>query len=273
MHHCVPRCVSTAFGMYFRGRPDVHYSHERLARLPYFDEIQGHVPEPGVATYIEMRRRILRELLHPELLIPSENDQPADQAPLIFRKEMSYYMLAENGDPLFPLRAIEEYQHTFMTRDPARALASWYKKEQNFSWYETGYESQAQMYRWAKENDGVDPIVIDAADFTADPDGTMSQYCAHLDLVHNPAWLKWDPPVDAKELEIWAHGKWHTEVLNSRGVQKRIHEKNIDISGLPQKIQSMIDRAREPYLEVLSSSNRIRPKAVTADAVQDKVLA
>ncbi len=270
MLQCVPRCVSTAFGMYFMGRPDTHYVHERLARLQHFEELQHHSPEPKIKTAADMRNLIAAELQHPELLLPT--DHPSiDALRLIFRKEMSYYLFAGNGKPIVPLSALHNHQHAFMTRDPARALASHYQKDNQFTWHEAGYESQVRMYRWAQQETGEDPVVVDAGDFTANPDDTMSQFCSHLGLRHDSAYLEWEPPVDAKELKIWAHGKWHKEVEKSTGIHKS-HEKKLDITALPQRVINMIERARDLYEEVLSSSNRIRPKTSAKAAPSESIV-
>jgi hypothetical protein len=62
----------------------------------------------------------------------------------------------------------------------------------DFTLEETGYEEQYRPFGLAVEN-GEDPAVVDAADLTADPEGTIRAYCETLGVEFMPEALSWEP--------------------------------------------------------------------------------
>ena len=167
------------------------YVHDGKKRLPHLDV------DPGRPTsYEAIRSRILE----------------AARTRPVFVKDMCYYVHDRiHDDPDF----IRRMTSTFLVRDPARSIPSYFRLDPGVTLEEIGCEAQYRCFERFREVTGRRPIVIDAADLADDPAGTVRAYCRALGLPYMPEALKWD----AKLPEAWRDvGGWHTDLAGSTGI-------------------------------------------------------
>lgn len=196
-----PRSLSTVTEKIMRQRGDMTVFHE-----PFMADYYTHraprkfaMLETGGETWVDypvMRDRIVR----------------AAQSRAVFFKDMSYYALARlPGDPGFCKRC----KSIFLIRDPRRAIASYWKKDPDFSQEEVGLEAQWRHVEHLNEL-GVEPIVIHAKTLAADPRATLSKVWDWADLPFIEA-FEWDAGETPKG---WDHvAGWHPEVIGSTGLK------------------------------------------------------
>ena len=119
----------------------------------------------------------------------------AEQGPVFF-KDMAYYVVpALFDDPDFASRIT----HSFLIRDPIKALLSYYKLDPDFILEEGGLEAEWRLAEWLRETTGEAPLVIEAEAVQHDPEAAIGAYCRRLGLapvagVHQ--WSRDDVPED-----------------------------------------------------------------------------
>ena len=164
-----PRCVSTAFEFCIRQVKDSKVFHE-----PYY-----------MSYYFGPERQSPRYLSHPVDLKASHEEigkllcQEYDGAELIFSKDMAFYM--ENNFEKLSCKTLKEFQHTFLIRNPTKAIPSLYRvaidKELSgwgyFDPTEAGFRQLFDLYHYVKETFNVIPVVIDADDLLENPKETV----------------------------------------------------------------------------------------------------
>ena len=85
----------------------------------------------------------------------------------VYFKDMAYHVAG-----FMSREFISKFTNTFIIREPTPVIASLSRFWPDFTLEETGYEQQYRLFRIAVEN-GEDPAVVDAADLTGDPEGTI----------------------------------------------------------------------------------------------------
>lgn len=129
----------------------------------------------------------------------------------VFFKDMSYYILARlPEDPTFA-RAC---RNLFLIRDPRLAIASYWKKDPEFSLEEAGLEAQWRHVLHLRDL-GIEPMVVRAEDLAQDPRHVMSLVWdwAGLKFAEAFSWQAGETP------DGWNHvAGWHPEVIGSTGV-------------------------------------------------------
>ena len=160
----VPRSVSTAFERIFVEREDFEVFHEPFAISYYFSE------ERRSDRYLdeESKEQHRPENVLSELLI--DNGKP------VFFKDMAYHTTG-----FMDRDFVENFRNTFLIREPKQTLSSFYKMWPDFTFEEAGYEQLHRLYSYAAEI-GQEPIVVDAADFSANTERAIEAYCAELNI-------------------------------------------------------------------------------------------
>jgi hypothetical protein len=163
----------------------------------------------------------------------------------VYFKDMAYHVVGHmSGD------FVSRFTNTFIIRNPAPVIASLSRFWPDFTLEETGYEQQHRLFELAVEN-GEDPAVVDAADLTADPEGTIRAYCEKLGVPFMPESLSWEPG-EVPEWEMWT--EWHEEVQDSTGIKSQPLEDDTEV---PVGLESVYDRCVTYYEEL--HAQRIRP--------------
>jgi hypothetical protein len=163
----------------------------------------------------------------------------------VFFKDMAYHVAG-----FMSREFVSQFTNTFIIRDPVPVIASLYRFWPDFTLEETGYELQHRLFELAVEN-GEAPAVVDAADLTKDPEGTLRAYCEMLGVPSMPEALSWDPG-EVPDWEMWA--EWHEEAQESTGIKSQPLE---DDTQVPAGLESVYEHCR-PYYEELYE-RRLRP--------------
>lgn len=195
-----PRSLSTVTEKIMRQRGDMTVFHEPFM-ADYYDHRAARpfaMLETGGETWVDypvMRDRIL----------------DAATARPVFFKDMSYYVLARlPDDPGFAQRC----HNLFLIRDPRRTIASYWKKDPEFSLEEVGLEAQWRHVEVLQKL-GVAPKVIQAETLADDPRGVLTPVWDWAGLPFIDA-FKWDADQTPKG---WGHvAGWHPEVIGSTGL-------------------------------------------------------
>ena len=150
--------------------------------------------------------------------------------------------------------------HTFLIRDPERALYSNYKVFRNhyssiqslLSPQSGGLYELYKFYNFIKMKKGVTPIVVDAADLQTHPYETMNSkyYCEAVGIQFDPKMLTWEPATCPNQNDIWAP---HNTVINqSSGFIKVTPEqqKPVSLHELPAEVMAHIENNRPQFEEM-----------------------
>jgi hypothetical protein len=228
----VPRSVSTALERVFVERGDFKVFHEPFSASYYYsperrsDRFAGKEPEEYG------RAEILARLLE-------YREKP------VYFKDMAYHVAG-----FMTREFVSRFTNTFIIRDPAPVIASLNRFWPDFTFEETGYEQQHKLFGLAVQN-GEDPAVVDAADLTADPEGTIRAYCEQLGVEFMPDALSWEPG-EVEGWEMWK--RWHEEATESTGIKGQPLEDDTEVL---QELEGVYERCL-PYYERLHEV-RLRP--------------
>jgi hypothetical protein len=195
-----PRAASTAFLRMMIERGDLTVVHEPLVTL--IDE--GEVPLPGPAGG-EMVARSVGEVLA-QLVLLARHRRVFTKDTLEYR----YQYLFDHPDEIAGMA------HTFIVRDPAKAISSHYAMKPTVTCPEIGYEHQYDLFELARASTGVLPLVICAEQLLDDPRTVVANFCAAVKLPYFPHALTWH----AEDRPEWRRTRrWHIETINSTGFQ------------------------------------------------------
>ena len=229
----VPRSVSTALERVFVERGDFKVFHEPFSASYYYS------PERRSDRYAATEAK--EEFRHEKIL---ERMLEVEEKPVYF-KDMAYHVAGFRSTEL-----ISRFTHTFIIREPAPVISSLNGFWPDFTLEETGYEEQYRLFELAVES-GEDPAVVDAADLTADPEGTIRAYCEKLGVEFIPEALSWEPG-EVPGWEMWTG--WHEEAQDSTGIKSQPLEDDTEV---PAGLESVYEHCL-PYYEELHAK-RLAP--------------
>lgn len=140
----------------------------------------------------------------------------------VFSKDFPYYIM-HMADGEF----LDQFQHTFLVRDPAKVLPSMYAHWDHFTMEETGFVELRQMFELVVERYKSIPPVIDAEDLVAHPAAMTEAYCRAVSIPFIAETLEWEEG-DRQEV-TWFGGDWHDQLKHSTGfVRQNRHYVEID---------------------------------------------
>ena len=192
-----PRNLSTALMYSFGNRADfavvdepfyAHYLRETGLAHPMRDDVLASQPQDA--------DQVIQSLTNPI----SQH---------FYQKHMCQHML-----PSVPRGWINTVKNVFLIRHPARVIASFGAKYEDFGLADIGFSQQLELFEMLRA-EGHTPLVIDSADIREAPEPMLTKLCAALDLSFDPAMLSWPKgghPSDA----IWA-AHWYNAVHSSTG--------------------------------------------------------
>lgn len=234
-----PRSISTAFERVMMERRDFTVLHEPFSYLYYVQKevatiAQQYVDPNHPTDYADIRSHI----------IDSAVDQP------VFFKDMCSHCFEE----LRPdNRFLRRLTNTFLIRDPAKAIASYYAMNSEVTVEEIGIKQLCGIYEQIRSL-GDFPIVIDADDLENDPEGIINAYCKTLGIRFISEALTWESE-NKEEWEIWKD--WHKDAAQSTGICKNVENFAITIDN-SDHLRSFYDD-QMPYYQTLYT-NRIKPQ-------------
>lgn len=81
-------------------------------------------------------------------------------------------------------------QNVFLIRHPARVIASFGAKYEDFGLADIGFSQQLELFEMLRA-EGQSPLVIDSADIRDAPAAMLTKFCKALGLPFDPAMLHW----------------------------------------------------------------------------------
>lgn len=228
-----PRSRSTAFMFMMRQRGDFECFLEPFESSAYRSEdrlFDRLAHEPARAEY--NFATILRALVE------------ASERLQLFIKDHAYYI-----EHLADAQFIGHFQHSFLIRDPAQALPSYFHKWPDLTYPETGYEAQLRLYEKVLEATGRAPPLIDAGDLVRDPAGVIRAYCAALGIPFIESALNWQPPAQNAGAGPWDGGPWHQSLSTSRGFEASAQAHYPDVHD-NARMEEFFERCRPAYRQL-----------------------
>lgn len=149
-------------------------------------------------------------------------------------------------------------QHTFLIRDPKKAISSYFKTSNSLTYKdeflqsEAGFKELCEFYRHVKKITSTSPVVIDAYDLQAKPAETMKQYCKGIGVQFESHMTSWEPgtPISGVN-QCW--DEWVSAVVRSSGIiQVDYTRQRVHLDGLPKEILDCIDECQSYYEEMLT---------------------
>lgn len=204
-----PRAVSTAFLRMMIERGDITVVHEPLVTLT--DE--GKVPVPGTdGGSVEITST--GELL-------AQFKKLAQIRPVFFKDTVEYRYQYLFDHP----EEIADIEHTFIVRDPKKAINSHYHVKPTVACHEIGYEHQYDLFELVRAIKGKPPTVVHAERLLREPETVIGNYCRAVGLPFLPEALQWRP----EDRTEWQRTrKWHLDAIGSSGFSAS--EKQYDIT-------------------------------------------
>lgn len=237
-----PRSTSTAFEWMMRMRGDLVCLHEPFGVACYRADDRRTTrpdqsePEPG-RTYASTWREIRETRQHGR----------------VFSKDFPNYIKHMADDEF-----VDHFEHTFLIRDPAKALPSMFKHWQEFTMDEAGYEALYDMFRLVTERYAAIPPVIDSDDLLDNPAGIVQAYCESAGLTIMPEALEWE---EGRRDEVrWYGGGWHDTLQASTGLKRQPIEQDPSMEDFPF--------LREMYARCLPFYDELFRHRITASGVR-----
>ncbi len=241
---CHPRSMSTAFERMMIERGDVTVVHERFLYLYYV--VQN--PHLVIAQQLESVEPWM-EATFEEIVDGIESE--ATQRPVFF-KDMAVHVhnpKGYNADDAF----LSRFSNAFLIRDPEVTVLSHLKQNPDMVFEEVGYDAQFALFEKVRELTGSDPVVIDAADLEADPEGIVRAYCDAMDIPFIASSLRWGATVPS---QLTAGDPWHVDLFGTTGFGTAVESFDAALRNHPR-----FDEYRErslPFYEAMHA-HRIYP--------------
>lgn len=206
----------------------LYYVHDAKKKLAFFDVDPSHP-----TSYDDIKRKILS----------------AADTKTVFVKDMCYYVADYIMDDSSFLKRVK---HTYLVRDPKKALASYYKLDPELTSEEVGLESQYHQFCLTADLTGEVPTVIDAEDLLKDTERTVRAYCEAVQLPFLEHSLSWSGDLP----DSWRHvAGWHQTLQDSKKIRPTT-EKNIVLEDNP-RLKRLYEH-HSPFYEKLTKY-RLQP--------------
>jgi len=234
-----PRNISTAMMRAWEARGDcavtdeplyAHYLHHTRLPHPGFDEIIGSQSTDW--------REVTRWLTGP----------PPGDRPLWYQKHMTHHLL-----PRIDRDWMGEVRHCFLIRSPREVVASYARAREEMTLEDLGFAQQAEIFRYASDQLGQTPPVMDSRDVLSHPRSMLTQLCAALDVPFTESMLTWEPGLRETD-GVWAK-HWYASVKDSTHFKPYTARE----PEYPAECEPIVARAR-PHYDLLYS-RRIRPES------------
>ncbi|NEO28976.1 MAG: hypothetical protein F6K36_00650 [Symploca sp. SIO3C6] len=172
--------------------------HEPFAYIYYVLEKRG-LPTGMIidAEHPIQFEDIKNQILH------SSKQQP------VFLKDMAYHCYEYLVKDEFFLQNLV---NTFIIRNPAKSIPSYYFLDPKIIEDEIGYQQQYHLFEKIAEFSGQIPVVIDADDLQSHPEEIIASYCQRINIKFIPEALQWRS-FYSKQWDVWKI--WHADVTSS----------------------------------------------------------
>ena len=212
----VPRSTSTAFERMMSQRGDHEIAHEPFGEVWYSIGNDTRPPD----SHIQHRPELSYESVWGELVAAARRGP-------VFMKDFPHYVAHMHdwvvpptgpGDAEVPF--LDAFNHSFLIRDPAKALTSMYGQWTDFTLDETGFTEQRELFDLLTQRTGSPPPVIDADDMLDDPHGVTAAWCEAVGIDYKPEALEWDTG-KASDMTWYEGGTWHANLAGSTTLSRQ----------------------------------------------------
>ena len=187
--------------------------------------------------------------------------QDFDDKEFVFIKDMAYCV--EGNFDIFLEEGFKNFNHTFMIRDPRKAVSSLFRLSTNpelagwdyFDPAETGFKQLLELYEFIERHVHKNPVVVDADDLLRFPNEIMQSYCEAISIPFDMHMTTWEPGPVADWGPCTA---WHDEVMNSSGFRAPPDKDTESRADLLPEVALAVNQCM-PYYEALAAK-RILPK-------------
>ena len=225
-----PRNVSTALMYSFAQRRDTQVVDEPFYAV-YLSKTG--VAHPGADD-------VLRALPHQEEAVRAQITSHREK-PVLFVKNMAHHMEVL-GEPF-----IDGAQNILLIRDPRHILASYAAVISHPVMRDIGIAYQHTLFTRLQQQ-GMDPIVIDAANLLEDPEAVLEKVCRLCGLAYEQRMVHW--PAGPKPYDgVWAP-HWYGNVHRSTGFQLKTTLRD----PLPEHLEALYEEAKTFYEKLLPFS-------------------
>jgi len=229
-----PRSRSTAFMWMMQNRGDFVVLHEPFGPSAYYSEDRLFQLREDFQPKPEYNYELVLE----NIILMSKKKQ-------VFVKDFPCYFIHIVDEQFLSL-----FQHTFLLRDPAQMLPSYFHKWPDLTFEETGYQQLDQLFETVVSFTGEIPPLIDAGDLVQDPTSTLQFYCESIGIPFMPEALTWEPPKEKiKEISWCEGGTWVETVSASQGFGETINSQYLKVND-NERLKSLYDLCL-PYYEKL----------------------
>jgi hypothetical protein len=233
-----PRSISTAFERVMMERGDFNVLHEPFSYLYYVHEGGASIDQQYVDTdhptdYNGIKDHILKA---------------SDHGSVFFKDMCAHCYDRVVEDKAF----LERVTHTFLIRNPEKAIASYYAMNKEVTLEEIGLKQLCGVFK-AVQDLGLDTVVVDADDLEEAPDGTVQAYCDGLDIPFIPESMTWESG-QQKEWDIWED--WHKDAAKTTAIQKNVETFDVTVDNNAH-LKNFYDH-QMPYYEALYNQ-RVAP--------------
>ena len=212
----VPRSTSTAFERMMSHRGDHDCVHEPFGEVWYSIGNATRPPD----SHVQPRPELSYESVWEDLV------SKARQGP-VFMKDFPHYVTHMHdwvaptaGPDGADVPFFDAFNHSFLIRDPAKALTSLYGQWTDFTLSETGFAEQRGLFDLLTQRTGAPPPVIDADDLLDDPDAVTAAWCEAVGIDFMPEALEWNTG-HASEMTWYETGTWHNNLAQSTGLARQ----------------------------------------------------
>ena len=251
-----PRCLTNAFTRSIMTLKKGKYFKEAFCGPYYFGPNHCSELYPKLQDFeLDMEGLSTKDLTYETIMKLLTAEYP--DVDLVFTKEFAYCVPESMYQDLVSNK-FTNLIHTFLIRDPERALYSnyntflKYRPQQDYMDPPNGgFYELLKLYQFVKEAKGVTPVVVDATDLQTHPDKTMKAYCEAVGIPFDPNMTSWEPGPMICYYKIWIE-KWTNEINHSSGFIKATPEsqKPVPLHELPREVVKCIEDSRVHYTEM-----------------------
>jgi hypothetical protein len=204
------------------------------------------IDEPFYASYLKESNK--KHPMYKEVLDSQESNWKMvvknclreDGMGICYQKHMVQHIL-----PNFEKNWILKCVNCFLIREPKEVISSFLKKWPEADFEDFGFLDQINLFHYIKNESGMPPVVIDAANLRDSPETYLPRLCSKLNISWDPKMLQWDAglkPYDG----IWA-SHWYPSVNSSTGFKKNIQQKEFS-----DTVLNFAAMAKDSYHELLT---------------------
>jgi hypothetical protein len=204
------------------------------------------IDEPFYASYLKESNK--KHPMYKEVLDSQESNWKMvvknclreDGMGICYQKHMVQHIL-----PNFEKKWILKCINCFLIREPKEVISSFLKKWPEADFEDFGFLDQINLFHYIKNESGMPPVVIDAANLRDSPEIYLPRLCSKLNISWDPKMLQWDAglkPYDG----IWA-SHWYPSVNSSTGFKKNIQQKEFS-----DTVLNFAAMAKDSYHELLT---------------------